>query len=285
MANQNISALTMRDGWQTRRVFVTVKAYPNPSSQYGETVCVAGITEDGQWIRLYPIPYRYLEYDRQFPTYTWIKARMQKSSRDSRPESYKIDVDSIQVDNTVGTANHWHERRQLLNSLLAPSLENLHELNPLTGVSLGMIRPRKVTKLIISKTSPHWSADEIAKLQHLTLFDQQVDGTYQAMRTLEKVPYQIKYRFFCDDERCKGHNCRVISWEVMQSLRKWVKKYGDIWETKFRQRYEKEFLSTSIDLHFFMGTVHNYPNTWTIIGLFYPPAAPIVPNTLQPSLF
>lgn len=49
--------------WNRERILVTVKAYPNPSKKYIETVCVAGVTESGQWIRLYPIPYRFLAYE------------------------------------------------------------------------------------------------------------------------------------------------------------------------------------------------------------------------------
>ena len=43
---------------EVKNVLVTVKAYPNLSRKYGETVCVAGIDLDSkQWIRLYPIPF------------------------------------------------------------------------------------------------------------------------------------------------------------------------------------------------------------------------------------
>jgi hypothetical protein len=42
---------------------ITVKAAPNPSEQYGETVCVAGLqasVESPGWVRLYPINFREL---------------------------------------------------------------------------------------------------------------------------------------------------------------------------------------------------------------------------------
>lgn len=45
------------------KVLITVKAAPNPSSTYGETVCVAGLSMDPDnpgWLRLYPINFRYL---------------------------------------------------------------------------------------------------------------------------------------------------------------------------------------------------------------------------------
>jgi hypothetical protein len=55
-----------------------------------------------------------------------------------------------------------------------------------------------------------------------------------------------------------------------ESYRKWKKEYGAHWEQKFRQRYETDMI-TKYDTHFFVGTLHQYPGTWIIIGLFYPP--------------
>ncbi len=43
--------------WEKKRVLVTVKAYPEKSKKYGEVVCTIGLTEEGEWIRLYPIPF------------------------------------------------------------------------------------------------------------------------------------------------------------------------------------------------------------------------------------
>ena len=47
---------------EKKTVLVTVKAYPNPSTKYVETVCCAGVDlPTGEWLRLYPIRYRDLE--------------------------------------------------------------------------------------------------------------------------------------------------------------------------------------------------------------------------------
>lgn len=47
------------------RVLITVKTYPTLSKKYGETVCTAGLREDGSWVRIYPVPFRQLI--RRFP--------------------------------------------------------------------------------------------------------------------------------------------------------------------------------------------------------------------------
>lgn len=38
-----------------QKVLMTVLTYPHPSEKYNELICTAGITQDGRWIRLYPI--------------------------------------------------------------------------------------------------------------------------------------------------------------------------------------------------------------------------------------
>lgn len=49
----------MRADYELTKVLITVLTYPHPSQQHQETICTAGITETGDWIRLYPIDYRY----------------------------------------------------------------------------------------------------------------------------------------------------------------------------------------------------------------------------------
>lgn len=84
------------DVWTTKRVLIVVRTYPTPARRGVEVSCTAGITEEGEWIRLFPIPYRFLHPDRRFRKYQTIDARVKRAS-DSRAESYEIDVDSIDI--------------------------------------------------------------------------------------------------------------------------------------------------------------------------------------------
>lgn len=54
---------------QRTKVFITVMTYPHPSETYTELVCTAGITESGEWVRLYPIDYRYRPLEQRFRRY------------------------------------------------------------------------------------------------------------------------------------------------------------------------------------------------------------------------
>ena len=51
---------------QLRKVFITVKTYPTLSKKYNELVCTAGILDDGSWVRIYPLPFRKLDYENSF---------------------------------------------------------------------------------------------------------------------------------------------------------------------------------------------------------------------------
>src|SRR5690349_14487056 len=82
--------------YETKRILVVVKTYPTPSQSYGETVCCAGVdTETGRWVRMYPITFRRLT-DRRFAKFQRIQCNATIPRNDSRPESLRIDNDSIQ---------------------------------------------------------------------------------------------------------------------------------------------------------------------------------------------
>lgn len=95
---------------ETARILVTVKARPEPSEKYGETVCVAGIrlgTGSLHWVRLYPIPFRRMEDYHQFEKYSVIEVPITPSAEDFRSESYK--PDRSQLYKVQGPIHNWKE--------------------------------------------------------------------------------------------------------------------------------------------------------------------------------
>ena len=58
---------------EKQRVLITVKTYPTLSRKYGETVCTAGVREDGTWVRIYPVPFRRLNEEQQYKKYDWLE--------------------------------------------------------------------------------------------------------------------------------------------------------------------------------------------------------------------
>jgi hypothetical protein len=73
------------------RFLVTIKTYPTPSIKHTEIVCTGGVTSEGRWIRLYPVPFRYWDRQQQYRLYDWIEVNVRKRpfAKDKRKESYE----------------------------------------------------------------------------------------------------------------------------------------------------------------------------------------------------
>ena len=250
--------------YQNRKVLITVKTYPLPSKKTIEASCTAGITEDGNWVRFFPLPFRYLEHAKQFKKYQWIEASVTKAS-DPRPESYKVVLDSIRLmGKTLPTSNNWQARKDIILPFTAPSLCYLERTRAETGVTLGIFKPRIIRELIIEPEEyPDWTEQELAILSQQSMFDQ------KSVKPLEKIPLRFVYSFFCNDRQCKGHRLSATDWELGEAYRKWRRHYGKWWESYFRQKFEYEVIY-SFDTSFYVGTIRAHPNVWIIIGLFYP---------------
>ena len=247
-----------------KKVLITVKTYPLPSRKTIEASCTAGITEDGKWIRLFPLPFRYLEYTKRFKKYQWIEANLTKAT-DHRPESYKIDLDSIKlIGKPVPTSNNWEVRKDIVLPLVSPSLCYLERTRADTGVTLGIFKPRIIRKLTVEKEEdPDWTEQELAILNQQSMFDK------QHIKPLEKIPLKFIYSFFCNDSQCMGHRLSITDWELGEAYRRWNRRYGTDWESYFRQRFEYEVIY-SFDTYLYVGTTRAHPHVWIIVGLFYP---------------
>jgi hypothetical protein len=249
------------------KILVLVKAYPSLSQRYVETVCVAGVTDKGEWRRLYPVPYRRLQQQQRFKKYHWIEADTTPNTHEKlgRKESHKVDAASIRILSAVGTEKGtWSARNRLLLPLKTHSLEALEELKKKDKTSLGLIRPKAVTdfKIIPLSECREWERELIEGNQR-TLFEEYTSP-------LEKIPWKFSYSFTCDDPRCKGHTIMCEDWELMESWRSWRKQYPtqDLLLAKIKEHYFDWMKQR--DLHFFVGTEWRY-NRFIIIGLYYPP--------------
>ena len=252
-------------GSQEKEVLITIKTYPTPAHKGVEVSCTAGITSDGEWIRLFPIPFRYLDGSRRFKKYQWIKVNVIKSS-DPRPDSYKIQTDSIEIiGSPLPTSNAWAARKEIILPKVAPSLCSLEAERLRSGPTLGVFKPKSVRRLlIVPERVKTWSEKELEILSQLSMFDKAPPSR------LEKIPYTFMYEFTCDDADCSGHRLSVTDWELGQSYRSWRALYGTKWHEKFRRKYELEMLLDR-DLYFYVGTIRSHPHIWLIVGLFYPP--------------
>ncbi|MBI1276236.1 hypothetical protein GC177_09750 [bacterium] len=236
----------------TAEAIILVKASPQISSKYGETVCCAGITLSGEWVRLYPVTFRKLEDVQQFGRWDLIRFRWRKPKNDPRPESLHVDQQSIEVVGEIPKS----ERQSLLAKFEVSGIDKVAA----DGKSLALLRPQNPKFIIERKTS-----DEVDRERagYSAILKQQ-DLFYKGdISPLEPCPYRFKYRYQTNDGERFG-TCQ--DWETDATFFHWKKRYGEEQTLEQMQRvFGEEFPKKG--MVFAMGTHSLYPDTWLINGI------------------
>ncbi|MBP3524124.1 MAG: hypothetical protein J6M56_11215 [Clostridia bacterium] len=252
---------------EKKRVLITVKTYPHPSKKMKETVCTAGITDDGQWIRLYPIPYRYLAEPTSFHIFDWIDVMATKRppQKDRRPESYAVDCSSIRKVRYLDSKKDALERYEYIRKKEKDSLETVLDEHEKMGTSLSAIRPKKMIGLEIEADAPDWTEEQKTQLNQISFLDGETNP-----KPLRKVPYKIYCRFECNNPSCKGHRMLLTSWEYNWTFLKLLDEYNQNEKAaleELNKRWMNNFSNTRLGYLIF-GTVHAMErfHTFIVIG-------------------
>ena len=147
------------------KVLITVKTYPSISGKYDELVCTAGFREDGSWIRIYPIPFRKISYDKQYKKYDWIEMDLVKNKSDFRPESFRpYSYDSkIKIIDHLDTTNNWSIRKEVVLNNVYQNLSNLilEAKNKNICTSLAVFKPKEILDFEIQEVEREWDKKKI----------------------------------------------------------------------------------------------------------------------------
>jgi hypothetical protein len=131
--------------------------------------------------------------------------------------------------------------------------------------TLGIFKPGQITGFTIEPAKqPNWTPEQMNALRQIPLFQ-----TAPADE-LEKIPFDFKYHFRCNESECTGHHLTCFDWEMGVAYRNWRRRHGDNWQQVFRETFETKMMNKN-DTHFFVGNQHQAPTAWIIVGLFYPP--------------
>jgi hypothetical protein len=276
---------------ERKRVLITVKAYPLPSRSYTELVCTAGITDKGEWIRIYPVPFRFLADKGKYSKYQWVDLNLKKANKDFRPESYSLvdtSLEDMDIIETVDTSKKWRRRKEMVlenGSKVYTSMTKLIEdsQDP-RNVSLATFKPAKITGFEFEEER-EWSEGLQKNLQQHDLFDER--GGKGDKDTVKKLPFKFFYRF--EDENGKSSRMMIEDWEIGALYWNCLKAADgneNVAVQKVKEKYFDTFTQKN-DIHLFLGTTLKYhrrrmSNPFVIIGVFYPPKDP---QKNQQSLF
>jgi hypothetical protein len=267
------------DELPSARVLITVKTYPLPSRSYTELVCTAGLLDGERWIRMYPIPFRFLQDQKQYPKYSWVEMNLVRNKKDFRPESYspKLGVDEpIKVFEQIGTANQWAARKSYVLKEVFTSMSDLISLakDPSHRKSLATLKPSRIVDFIIEEDEREWKKEWQDQLKQFNMFELPTDQGHK--KVVKKLPYKFSYRFLSDGDK-EPRKMMIEDWEIGALFWKCLYRAdGDeqVALNMVKQKYLDEF--SEKDLHLFVGTTLKFhamsaPNPFVIIGVFYPP--------------
>lgn len=261
------------EGPVRHRVLITVKAAPNPSTTYGETVCVAGIRlgEIGprDWIRLYPINFRHLpDASAKFKKYDIVSVECRPAA-EARIESWRPDMTTLRVETHLPP---WKKRRQLVDPMIDHSMCRIRTeaaADP-RARSLALIQQVEILGFRLEE-HPGWSKEEQGRIDayvnqlELDVFDDSHDKT-----PLEAPRFRGYYKWRCGDRGCRGHEHSIIDWEFVALQRHlWNRSDVDV-RAAIRKRFFDEICAPKNDVAFFVGNQAKRPQTFSILGVYYP---------------
>ena len=255
------------------KVLITVKTYPTLSTKYDELVCTAGFTENGNWIRIYPVEYRKRNYSNQYKKYDWVEVDLVENDSDFRPESYRpktAETPFVKI-GSLDTKGNWSRRKDIVLKKVYYDLEKLineaQDENICT--SLAVFKPSEIIDLIIQEVDREWSDKKLARLKQFNLFE----NTDKGFQVVRKLPFKFSYKV--KDINGKESTMMIEDWETGQLFWNCLSRSGS--EERacklVRQKYMDDFAITK-DLYLFLGTTKRFhyvgKNPFVIIGTFTP---------------
>jgi len=255
------------------KVLVAVKASPEPSSTYGDTVCVAGIRLDRsqpEWIRLYPIPYRQLADPNTFRKFVVIDVDINASPRDPRPESRRPVLESI-----VPQGQPWGNRAR--GALLEPMVTTMCHLRAgldadINGPSLGIVRPATVKRLAITN-HPGWTGAQTRSIANF-IGQPSLLNPDARLIPLEAPRFEARYEYTCEESGCKGHKQRILDWELVAYERRLKSQSDELARASIKDKFFDMICSPQRRTHFIVGNFADATKrkNFSVLGMYYPPA-------------
>ncbi|HOG93242.1 MAG TPA: hypothetical protein PLE80_06690 [Opitutaceae bacterium] len=261
------------------RVLITAKTYPTLSRKYGETVCTAGLREDGSWVRIYPVPFRRLNDSEQYRKFDCVEVDLVSSRSDPRPETCHLaNYDQLTPVAHFGTTDGWRNRREwvLQRAQVHERLDLLIAGAHANRLSLAVFKPTRIRNFIWEDDDRDWDPAKVSQMREQTkqteLFAEET--WRQTFNLIPKLPYTFSYQF--EDIAGRESTLQVLDWECGQLYWNCLKSCrGD--EDAALEKVREKYLGymSGRDLFFFLGTTLQYhgwaSNPWVVIGVFAPP--------------
>jgi len=247
------------DSEQTIELMVNCKTYPAVSKKYVETVCTGGVQAGGQFVRLYPVPFRFLDTEEQYKRWDVIRVRAYRDTKDQRPESWHLMSGTpIEVVTHVSTdRRRWEWMRKTVHISAAAMEEK--------GITNGCVEIEPL-EFYWEPDSKEWTASQLNVIQQGDLF-----ATREQLQGLaDRVPWQfrLKYR---EKNTGREDDGKVLAWSMYQGFRRVSQQANEqqALET-IADRVRQSIFNSERTVFAILGT-HSRFGHWMISALYHLP--------------
>jgi hypothetical protein len=129
----------------------------------------------------------------------------------------------------------------------------------------GLQKPKNVVRVIIQERDKREVEQAIAKKDSII---NQLD-LFETKKDLYILPVRIMIDFFCNEPDCQGHKMSILDWEFGQLYRKVANKKD--WQAKIEAKIIKVIFSEKRDTYIILGNMAAHPQTFCVLGFFWPP--------------
>ena len=263
------------------RVLITVKASPEPSKNYGDTVCVAGVRLNdegsGTWVRIYPVAFRHLSSELRFKKFEVIEVDLTPSSKDARAESYRPNWETLSRDNQNGSFKTYDAdaRGPILEKLIGPTMCDLRvgveaDLN---AQSLGLVEVRALKRLQFEDHGA-WSQTQIASMTAV-MAQPDLFGEVDSTPMLLAPRFKVHYDYLCMNPLCKGHKPRILDMELSALQHRHRFKSDAELKAIITTKFHTEMWNEKVRTYFFVGNFGDIikRKNFSVLGVYRPPRA------------
>lgn len=229
-----------------------MKALPHVGSARGESVCCAGVTEEGAWRRLFPVNFRRLPKEAKFERWQWVEYQWRWPTNDRRPESRHVQERTLRAGRRIKDS----ERA----GFLVPLMDDGFQVAEENGKTLTLVRPIdpkfKAKRKPESVITRERVKNEFGAYQG-SLFDKDVVP-------LAPCPFEFRFSFSTRDGR--EHDMQCADWETSTTFWRFENLYGEAEalrqvELKFGEEYPERGMA------FAVGTHSLRPKQWLLVGV------------------
>lgn len=255
---------------KTIELMVNCKTYPAVSAKYVETVCTGGVQASGEFVRLYPVPFRFLDASEQYGRWDVIRVQAYRDTKDTRPESWHFEAGTPieKIESITTERRRWEWMRKTVHESAAAMADK--------GLTNGCVEIEPI-ELYWKADPKEWTPSQLSVIRQGDLF-----ATKEQMQELaDRVPwqYRLKYR-----EKSTGRedDGKVLAWSYYQGFRR-VRNESASDEAALEtiaQRVRNSIFNPEKTVFAILGT-HSRFGHWMISSLYHVPTEIIAKDTRQ----